>query len=245
MIKLFNNEALQTMEKLIKEGVKVDAVICDPPYGTTACEWDKIIDFEKMWEKLLKLIKPNGAIVLFGSQPYTAKLINSNFKLFRYEYIWEKTRATNFLNAKKMPMKKHENILVFYKKMCTYNPQGLIKVDWHINSKRKSTGVYGNIKDNEYIQKYTNYPHSILKYPSISNGEHPTQKPLELMEFLVKTYTNEGETVLDFTMGSGSTGVAAVKNKRSFIGIELDKKYYEISERRISEVANNERIFDE
>lgn len=236
-INLYNNEAIKVMDELIEKGIIVDAIICDPPYGTTACEWDKILDFNEMWPRLLKLIKPTGAIVLFGAQPFTAKLINSKSDLFRYEYIWEKSRATNFLNAKKMPMRKHENILVFYQKLCTYNPQGLIKVNQQIKGKRKKSGVYRETSSNDYIKTHTNYPHSILKFPSLSNGVHPTQKPLDLMEFLVKTYTNEGETVLDFTMGSGSTGVAAVKNNRNFIGIELDKKYFEISRKRIEEVT--------
>lgn len=236
-INLYNNEAIKVMDRLIEKGIIVDAIICDPPYGTTACEWDKILDFNEMWPRLLKLIKPTGAIVLFGAQPFTAKLINSKSDLFRYEYIWEKSRATNFLNAKKMPMRKHENILVFYQKLCTYNPQGLIEVNQQIKGKRKKSGVYRETSSNDYIKTHANYPHSILKFPSLSNGVHPTQKPLDLMEFLVKTYTNEGETVLDFTMGSGSTGVAAVKNNRNFIGIELDKKYFEISKKRIEEVT--------
>lgn len=236
-INLYNNEAIKVMDRLIEKGIIVDAIICDPPYGTTACEWDKILDFNEMWPRLLKLIKPTGVIVLFGAQPFTAKLINSKSDLFRYEYIWEKSRATNFLNAKKMPMRKHENILVFYQKLCTYNPQGLIEVNQQIKGKRKKSGVYRETSSNDYIKTHANYPHSILKFPSLSNGVHPTQKPLDLMEFLVKTYTNEGETVLDFTMGSGSTGVAAVKNNRNFIGIELDKKYFEISKKRIEEVT--------
>lgn len=236
-INLYNNEAIKVMDRLIEKGIIVDAIICDPPYGTTACEWDKILDFNEMWPRLLKLIKPTGSIVLFGAQPFTAKLINSKSDLFRYEYIWEKSRATNFLNAKKMPMRKHENILVFYQKLCTYNPQGLIEVNQQIKGKRKKSGVYRETSSNDYIKTHANYPHSILKFPSLSNGVHPTQKPLDLMEFLVKTYTNEGETVLDFAMGSGSTGVAAVKNNRNFIGIELDKKYFEISKKRIEEVT--------
>ena len=236
-INLYNNEAIKVMDRLIEKGIIVDSIICDPPYGTTACEWDKILDFNEMWPRLLKLIKPTGAIVLFGAQPFTAKLINSKSDLFRYEYIWEKSRATNFLNAKKMPMRKHENILVFYQKLCTYNPQGLIEVNQQIKGQSKKSGVYRETSSSDYIKTHTNYPHSILKFSSLSNGVHPTQKPLGLMEFLVKTYTNEGETVLDFTMGSGSTGVAAVKNNRNFIGIELDKEYFEISKKRIEEVT--------
>lgn len=235
-IKLYNDECLSVMDNLIAEGIQVDAVICDPPYGTTACSWDKIIDFNKMWQKLDKLVKPNGAIVLFGAQPFTYKLISSNPKMFRYEYIWEKNRTTNFLNSKKMPMRKHENILVFYKKLCTYNPQGLIKYDKHIKARKTHTKVYGQNKGKEYTQKYTNYPHSILKFNCVQKNVHPTEKPVELMEFLVKTYTNECETVLDFTMGSGTTGVACIKNNRNFIGIELDEKYFEIAKKRIMEV---------
>lgn len=229
-IKLYNEDCLKIMDQLIEEGVKVDAVICDPPYGTTACKWDNIIPFEEMWSRLEKLSKPNTAIILFSSQPFTAKVINSNSKLFRYEYIWEKSRATNFLNAKKMPLKKHENILVFYKKLCTYNPQGLIEVNETVKpSAKRIGGLYPGISQSGYNKKHTNYPHSILKFKSVGKTVHPTQKPLDLLEFLIKTYTHEGDIVLDFTMGSGTTGRAAKNCNRDFIGIELDKKYFQIA----------------
>lgn len=228
-IRLYNDDCLKIMDQLIKEGVKVDAIICDPPYGTTACKWDHIIPFEEMWPRLEKLSKPSTPIILFSSQPFTSKVINSNSKLFRYEYIWEKSRATNFLNAKKMPMKKHENILVFYKNLCTYNPQGLIEVNETIRPAKKGSGIYSEHSHSGYIKKHTNYPHSILKFKSVGKTVHPTQKPLDLLEFLIKTYTHEGELVLDFTMGSGTAGRAAKNCNRKFIGIELDEKYFKIA----------------
>lgn len=236
----YNREALQTLDELIENGITVDTVICDPPYGTTACSWDKIIDFNLMWEKLDKIVKPNGAIILFGSQPFTSKLINSNPKLFRYEYIWDKNRSTGFLNAKKMPLKKHENILVFYKKLCTYNPQGIIVMDKPIKRSAKTEkedSVYA-VKHKDYVQTITNYPNSILKFNVVQKGVHPTQKPVELLEFLVKTYSNQGETILDFTAGSFSTAIACIKNNRNFIGIELSEKYFYEGFKRIKEFKN-------
>lgn len=241
-INIFNDECLKVMDKLIEQGVTVDAIITDPPYGTTACSWDSIIPFEKMWERLEKLIKPTGAIVLFGSQPFTGKIINSNFKNFRYEWIWEKSRSTNFLNAKKMPLKKHENILVFYKKLCTYNPQNLIEINKPIKAGTKKSGVYNKTTFDNYIKTHTNYPNSILKFDSVSKGIHPTQKPVELLEYLIKTYSNENETILDFTAGSFTCGVACINTKRNFIGIELDINYFEKGLQRMKNLLSTAEI---
>ena len=249
IIQLYDGDCLEIMDKLIEKGIKVDAIITDPPYGTTACKWDSIIPFEPMWERLNKLIKSNGAIVLFGSQPFTSALISSNFEMFKYEWVWIKSRTVGFLNAKNAPLKKHENILVFSKGKTSngnknnmiYNPQGLVE----INKKKKSVNqgnntIVGNrpSRNKEYICKYTGYPNSLLEFKNESKQVHPTQKPTDLLEYLIKTYTNENETVLDFTMGSGSTGVACMNTNRKFIGIELDENYFEIAKERIENKYN-------
>ena len=214
--------------------------------GTTACKWDSAIPFEPMWKQLDRIIKPNGAIVLFGSEPFSSALRISNIKNYKYDWVWEKSRATDFVNANNKPMKKHENISVFslgttanksLRKM-NYFPQGLIESEKKI--KRTSRGFQGerpNQKD-EYISKFKNYPTSILEFNSEGKTVHPTQKPVALLEYLIKTYTLEGETVLDFTMGSGSTGVACLNTNRNFIGIELDEGYFNIAQNRLKEAAN-------
>lgn len=238
MIQLIKGECLEAM-KGIPTG-SVDAIITDPPYGTTACKWDSVIDFELMWEQLNRIIKPNGAIVLFGSEPFSSALRMSNIKNYKYDWIWEKSRPTGFFLAKKQPMKIHEFIHVFYKKQCLYNPIKTKAEESKID-KRKTLNptishYLGGIKKNRVKDDGMRYPLTIQKFPSISQkGQHPTQKPVALMEYLIKTYTNEGETVLDFTMGSGSTGVAAKNLNRNFIGIELDDKYFEIAENRIND----------
>ena len=251
MYKLYNGDCLEIMDRLIDEGVKVDCILTDPPYGTTACKWDTVIPFELMWERLNKLIKSNGAIVLFGSQPFTSALISSNFEMFKYEWVWIKSRTVGFLNAKNAPLKKHENILVFSKGKTSngnknnmiYNPQGLIE----INKKKKSVNqgnntIVGNrpSRNKEYICKYKGYPNSLLEFKNESKQVHPTQKPTDLLEYLIKTYTNENELVLDFTMGSCSTGVACISTGRRFIGIELDYNYFNIAKQRIEEAYNKE-----
>jgi site-specific DNA-methyltransferase (adenine-specific) len=238
MIQLIKGECLEAM-KGIPTG-SIDAIITDPPYGTTKCKWDSVIPFEPMWEQLNRIIKSNGAIVLFSSQPFTSKLIVSNIKNFRYEWIYKKTMPSNFMNAKKMPMKWHENILVFYKKLPTYNPQMReAKERTDVMKKRdRSEGVYGKTGEKEgYVFRNNGlkHPKTIIEVSNAdqTNKLHPTQKPILLMEYLIKTYTNENEIVLDFTMGSGTTGVAAKNLNRSFIGIELDDKYFEIAQERI------------
>ena len=241
-MKLINGYCLEEMDRLIKDGVVVDAIITDPPYGTTACKWDSVIPFDEMWERLNKLIKPNGAIVLFGSEPFSSALRMSNIKHYKYDWYWNKTKPVGFLNAKNMPLKDIETLSVFYVKPPTYNPQGITKVDRKNNNSTKtkkhnniSCQNGGEFKASHYKQESSNYPRQILKY-SIENGLHPTQKPVALLEYLIKTYTNEGETVLDFTMGSGSTGVACKNTGRDFIGIELDEKYFNIAKERIENV---------
>ena len=241
-IQLYNGDCLEIMDKLIEQGIKVDAIITDPPYGTTACKWDSVIPFDEMWKRLNKLIKDNGAIVLFGSEPFSSLLRISNLKKYRYDWIWKKSYSTGFMNANKMPLKNTENVMVFYNKLPTYNPQGVIEVNKiKTRKKDKSSTVYNDmgLKEGKYTQKFTNYPNHIIETFKKEKTVHPTQKPIALLEYLVKTYTNENETVLDFTMGSGSTGVACVNTNRKFIGIELDEKYFEIAKGRIEEAQNN------
>jgi len=238
MIELIQGDCLTEMQKI--ESGSVDAIITDPPYGTTACKWDSVIDFQLMWEQLNRIIKPNGAIVLFGSEPFSSALRMSNIKNYKYDWVWNKTTKTNHLNAKKQPLRRSELISVFYKKQPTYNPQGLIETEVsnfrpnHFKYK-KGEKIYGEQKEHSNKSNYTNYPDNILTFANPNNKSlHPTQKPVELMEYLIKTYTNEGETVLDFTMGSGSTGLAAKNLNRSFIGIEQDPNYFNIAEEQIT-----------
>tara|TARA_R110000803_G_scaffold36542_2_gene78507 strand:- start:423 stop:1106 length:684 start_codon:yes stop_codon:yes gene_type:complete len=226
-MKLYKGDCLELMKE-IPTG-SIDAIITDPPYGTTACKWDSVIDFGLMWEQLNRIIKPNGAIVLFGSEPFSSALRMSNIKNYKYDWVWVK-RPVNFLNAKKQPLRKTERISVFNVKK--YNPQGLIKKT-RINKRSNSTETNGK-HGKENLSHYTNYPTDVLKFIG-ERGLHPTQKPVELMEYLIKTYTNENETVLDFTMGSGSTGVACKNTNRNFIGIEQDENYFEIATKRINE----------
>lgn len=231
MIKLYNDDCLEIMPQLIKDNIKVDAIIADIPYGTTACKWDSVIPFEQMWECLHELIKDDGAIVLFGNEPFSSLLRCSNLKKYKYDWIWKKSNVMGFLNAKKRPLKEIENILVFNSKI--YNPQGLIKNLKGKNRQGSQTDTLGNYNLINFSE-YTNYPKTILEFKS-ERGLHSTQKPVALMEYLIKTYTNEGETVLDFTMGSGTTGIACKNLNRNFIGIELEEKYFNIAEKRINE----------
>jgi len=243
---LYNGDCLEVM-KDIPAG-SVDAIICDPPYGTTSCKWDSIIPLDRMWDQLKRIIKPNGAIVMTAVDPFTCILGASNIGDLKYKWVWNKTRATGHLNAKKIPMKNIEDILVFYKQQPTYNPQGLVEVDRTVhNSKSDSlrgkttdatSTVSGGIRFEAYKQTATNYPRQLLQFASEGSTVHPTQKPVALMEYLIRTYTNEDETVLDFTMGSGTTGVACANTNRNFIGIELDENYFNISKNRIEEAYN-------
>jgi len=226
MIELIKGDCLEEMAKL-PDG-SIDMVMTDPPYGTTACKWDSIIPLEPMWEQLKRVIKPNGAIVLFGSEPFSSTLRCSNLNSYKYDWVWQK-RPVNFLNAKKQPLRKTERISVFYGK--TYNPQGLIYRP-RVNKRSNSTET-NRPHGKSNVSEYTNYPTDILEFVG-ERGLHPTQKPVALMEYLIKTYTNEGETVLDFTMGSGTTGVACKNLNRSFIGIEKDDKYFQIAGERIN-----------
>jgi site-specific DNA-methyltransferase (adenine-specific) len=224
----------------------IDMILCDLPYGTTACKWDSIIPFEPLWKQYERIIKDNGAIILTADEPFTSQLINSNIKKFRYKWIWEKSYTTGFMNANKMPLKNIEDVLVFYKKLPTYNPQGVIRVNKKQNRRKdKETTIYNNmgLKEGEYTQKLTNYPNQIIKTNKKEFGLHPTQKPVELFEYLIKTYTNEGETVLDNCMGSGTTAIACINTNRNYIGFELDENYFEIANKRISSIKEIKQKF--
>lgn len=214
----------------------VDMVLTDPPYGTTACKWDSVIPFEPMWEQLKRITKDNGAICLFGSEPFSSHLRLSNLKMFKYDWYWIKNTVTGYGNANKQPLRNIEIISTFYKKPAFYAPQGLRKYNKKNTRGRHSESLGKNgLKKNDYIQKYTNYPRQSLSVDHVARNKiHPTQKPVALLEYLIKTYTFEGETVLDFTMGSGSTGVACKNLDRNFIGIEKNEKYFNIAKDRIN-----------
>ena len=244
MIDLYKGDCIEIMQNLIKQGVKVDAIITDPPYGTTACKWDSVIPFEPMWDCLNKLIKDNGAICLFGSEPFSSLLISSNLKGFKYRIDWDKQVPSGMGYAKYRPMQQTEDIAVFTKNgsKTVYYPQ-MIKREKPIKSGGNTiqAGVYsgfkcvGKGKEYKKIYEYKN-PTTLISFQKVRKGAvHPTQKPVALLEYLIKTYTNEGETVLDFTMGSGSTGVACKNLNRKFIGIEKEEKYFEIAKERINE----------
>ena len=243
MIELYKGDCLEVMDELIAKGVVVDAIITDPPYGTTACKWDTVIPFDKMWEQLNKLIKLNGAIVLFGSEPFSSALRMSNIKNYKYDWYWNKDKGFGFLNAKKQPLRTIENIHIFYRKQCTYNPQMTEAKKDRIRplSKGNIEGTQNNITNKVSCKVDKNY-NPEKRYPlnmitmskPVGKDVHPTQKPVALMEYLIKTYTNENEFVLDFTMGSGTTGVACKNLNRNFIGIELDEKYFTIASERIN-----------
>ncbi len=238
---LMQGDCLELM-KSIPDG-SVDMILCDLPYGTTACKWDTIIPFEPLWKQYKRVMKSNGVIALNGSQPFSSALGASNLPMLQYSWYWRKTRATGHLNAKKRPMKDVEDILVFYSSQPTYNPQGLLPLNKvqrnsasHIArgiTSDATSVVTGGITKIDYTQEFTNYPRQVLEFPSEGNTVHPTQKPVALCEYLIKTYTNEGETVLDNCMGSGTTGVACKNLGRKFIGIEKDEKYFEIAKQRI------------
>ena len=237
-VNLFQGDCLEAMDKLIKQGVKVDAIITDPPYGTTACKWDSIIPFDEMWSRINKIVKPNGAIVLFGSEPFSSALRMSNIKNYKYDWVWQKSRPSGSMLAKKQPLRNTEVISIFYKKQCLYVPQMTEAKRVIENTRTVNKGeIVGSQK---LTRKFDNnglaYPRTVISFGNSNHKSvHPTQKPVELMEYLIKTYTNESETVLDFTMGSGTTGVACKNLNRKFIGIELDETYFNIAKERIGE----------
>jgi site-specific DNA-methyltransferase (adenine-specific) len=250
MDKVYHGDCLEVMDNLIKEGVKVDAIITDPPYGITACKWDNIIDFDEMWKRLNLLKKERTPIVLFGSEPFSSALRMSNIKEYKYDWVWEKGKASNFLTIKTQPLKNYENVIVFNGGVYNYQPTILsengIKRNnrgRNIDRKRKDDGVFGDLsklKVKNYNGIKVGYPKSIIKFNSEANNQykkqvfHPTQKPVKLMEYLIKTYTDEGGLVLDFAAGSGSTGLACKNLNRNYIMIEQEKKYIDIINERLN-----------
>ena len=236
MIDLMKGDCLERMRE-ISDG-SVDMVLSDPPYGTTACKWDTVIDLPLMWEQLKRVIKPNGAIVMTASQPFTSALVMSNPRMFKYCWVWNKKQGGNPLNAKRQPLRVTEDIVVF--NSGGYIPQmrtGRMRKKGGINKQPETTGAV-NLDYVSYSDQY--YPTNILDFPNCANKKylvHPTQKPVALMEYLIRTYTDERDTVLDFTMGSGTTGVACKNLGRDFIGIELDQNYFDIAEKRITEAG--------
>lgn len=251
MIQLLHGDCIELMRDIPDKSI--DMVLCDLPYGLTRCDWDIPLDMDSMWNQYKRIIKDHGAILLFSIQPFTSDLIQSNRKMFRYEIVWKKTQPLGFLNANKMPLKTHENILVYYKHLPTYNP--IKRVIGEEEAKRRMVNIgrkrikkanrcvlYGNVKEQDYIDDGTRYPGDVIEFSNWNGSlfgnlkkvtKHPTQKPIPLLEYLIKTYTNEGDTVLDNCMGSGSTGVACANLNRNFIGMELKEEYFEIAKERI------------
>ena len=241
-IDLYQGDCLEVMQQLIDKGIKVDAIITDPPYGATACRWDNIVSFDKMWKCFKLLRKNNSNIIIFSKQPFTTMLNYSNINEYRYEIIWKKQQATNPMCAKKRMMPIHENISIFYNKLGIYNPQMRMGFNNYssFNNNDKSIGeIYGLKSKHRDCNDGSRYPISVIEYNNVRKGLHPTQKPLALMEYLVKTYTNENSIILDPFMGSGTTGVACKNTNRKFIGIELDENYFNIAKERIENINND------
>lgn len=239
MIKLMHGDCLVRMKEI--PDASVDMILCDLPYGVTRNSWDKPIPFEDLWWGYCRIIKDNGAIVLHCQEPFTSKLIMSNLKMFRYCWVWYKKQCSGFLNAKKQPLRNCEDIAVFYKKQCVYNPQ-MRKGKPQLKNTGGKSSNYNDFTYQPHISE-NYYPTTLLEFPLPRfKGGHPTQKPVALCEYLIKTYTNEGDTVLDNCMGSGSTGVACINTGRSFIGIELDREYFKIAKGRIKDAIQNKTV---
>ena len=238
--KIHQGDCMELMQHIPDKSV--DMILCDLPYGTTACEWDKVLPLDGLWKQYKRILKEDGVVVLTASQPFTTDLINSNRDWFRYCWVWKKSRPSGFILAKKMPMKEHEDVLVFYNKAGRYFPQGLKKCVIDQTRKASRNKGYTNIDDSnkKLIQTETGYPSSVLSFASGHNSNiHPTQKPVSLFRYLIKTYTNEGELVLDNCIGSGTTAVACKQANRNFIGIELSQEYVDIANKRL----NQETLF--
>lgn len=235
-IQLYQGDCLELMKKIPDKSI--DMVLCDLPFGITQNKWDKIIPFPDLWSAYHRIVKDNGAMVLFCQMPFTAELVHSNLKNFKYMWIWHKHYCRGFLNAKKQPLRTTEQIAVFYKNQCTYNPQMRKGKLREKGNSSKQRGCYGEYKPVKTVND-NYYPTDILDFVGVPNSElkHPTQKPVNLLEYLIKTYTNERKIVLDNCMGSGSTGVACINTNRNFIGIELDKNYFQIAKERIEKAG--------
>lgn len=236
---IYNEDCLEGMKRIPDKFV--DMVCCDLPYGMTNNKWDIVIPMEKLWEEYKRILKDNGVVVLFGNQPFTSYLVMSNLEWFKYSLVWEKNKFSDFMNAKRKPLKIHEDILIFYKNTPTYNPQfteGEPYVRWNTQESVDRQTNYGKLKANVVNNDGKRYPTTVLKFDRVETPQHPTQKPVKLIEWLIKTYTNEGETVLDNCMGSGTTAEACINTGRNYIGFETDEKYYENSLKRINMLAN-------
>jgi site-specific DNA-methyltransferase (adenine-specific) len=238
-IQLYHGDCLEVMKQIPSQSV--DAIVCDLPYGVTKNPWDVVIPFDKLWTEYKRIIKDSGAILLFGSQPFTSLMVTSNLPMFRYSLVWEKNKFSDFLNAKRKPMKTNEDICVFYKKQPTYNPQYWYSTPytrWNTQEAVDNQTNYGKHKEN-FVESLDGkrLPTTVLKFNRVERPQHPTQKPVDLLEWLIKTYTNEGDVVLDNCMGVGSTGVACKNVGRNFIGIELDEKYYNLAHQKLYGVA--------
>jgi len=233
---LHEGDCLEIMPTLPDKSI--DMILCDLPYGTTACKWDTVIPFEPLWVQYERLIKDNGAIVLTASQPFTTTLINSNPSLFRYCWYWKKKYSTGFMNANKMPLRNVEEVVVFYRRLPTYRPQDVVAVNRKQARRRdKATTIYNDmgLKEGEYTQEFTNYPSQVLEFGKEGNSVHPTQKPVALFEYLIRTYTQPGDLILDNCAGSGTTGIAAENLGRNSIMIEKEPKYCELIRKRMAD----------
>ena len=241
--KIYNEDCLEGMKRIPDKSV--DMILCDLPYGTTACKWDTIIPFEPLWAHYERVIKDNGAIVLTAAQPFTSALVMSNPRIFKYDWVWKKPRGTGHLNVKRQPMRDKEDILVFYKKQATYNPQLEVGEPYSALKSGKSSrvsesgettwGKYMIGSEHRSDNSGFRYPKQLLEFGGVERGTiHPTQKPVALFEYLIRTYTNEGETILDNCMGSATTAIAAINTNRNFIGFELDETYFNLANQRIT-----------
>lgn len=245
--KIYLGNCLELMP-LIPDKI-IDVILCDLPYGTTACKWDTIIPFDKLWEQYERLIKPSGVIVLTASQPFTSALVMSNPKMFKYEWIWEKNVASNFMQYKFMPAKKHENILVFANGKTIYNPimedkspLSLERMKYKFKNRKQSEHYTTDISEDRSNREEQMYPTSIKKF-NRETGMHPTQKPVTLFEYLIKTYSDENDLILDNCIGSGTTAIACMNTKRNFIGMEMEQKYFDIAEERIRKHKSKPELF--
>jgi site-specific DNA-methyltransferase (adenine-specific) len=236
--KIYNEDCLEGMKKI--DDKSIDMILCDLPYGTTACKWDIIIPFTLLWEQYNRIIKDNGVITLFGSEPFSSLLRTSNIKMFRHEWVWYKDKSGNFMNCKFEPMKVHENILVFGKKKGVYNPIMEVRDEKNKRKNKPRLNTSNIIHTQEFFTEESKgnsdykYPTSVKYFNSVRNGLHPTQKPVELFEYMIKTYTNENEIILDNCIGSGTTAIAAINTNRNYIGFEKEEKYFNIANERIN-----------
>ena len=249
--RIYNEDCLEGMKRIPDQSI--DCIICDLPYGTTSCKWDNILPFDKLWEQYNRIIKSNGVICLFGSEPFSSYLRMSNIKHYKYDWIWKKTTSTGFQHAKNMPLKNYEIISVFSNgsmghksllgdKRMVYNPQDIVRVNKiSKNTKNKWGSIAGKRPSHKerFVTEFENYPTMILEFPIDKNIGHPTAKPVALIEYLIKTYSNEGDLILDNCMGSGSTAIACMNTNRNYIGFELNKEYYDLSIKRIKEYEPN------